>query len=35
MRYFIPRFDEKRKLLGNYDQILKGFDENSIEKFNF
>ena len=28
-------FDEKRKLLGNFENILKFFDENSIEKFNF
>ena len=27
--------DEKRKLLGNFEKILKFFDENSIEKVNF
>ena len=27
--------DEKRKLLGNFEKILKIFDENSIEKLNF
>ena len=27
--------DEKRKLLGNFEKILKIFDENSIEKIEF
>ena len=27
--------DEKRKLLGNFENIVKVFDENSIEKLNF
>ena len=27
--------DEKPKLLGNFEKILKFFDENSIEKLNF
>ena len=27
--------DEKHKLLGNFEKILKFFDENSIEKLNF
>ena len=27
--------DEKRKLLGNFEKILKFFDENSIENLNF
>ena len=27
--------DEKPKLFGNYEKILKFFDENSIEKLNF
>ena len=29
MRYFFARLDEKRKLLGNFERIVK---ENSIEK---
>ena len=29
------RLDQKRKLLGNFEKILKIFDENSIEKLNF
>ena len=35
MRYFFARLDEKPKLLGNFEKILKFFDENSIEKLNF
>ena len=35
MRYFFARLDEKRKLLGNFEKILKIFDEHSIEKLNF
>ena len=27
--------DEKSKLLGNFEKILKFFDENSLEKLNF
>ena len=27
--------DDKRKLLGNFEKLLKIFDENSIEKLNF
>ena len=27
--------EEKHKLLGNFEKILKFFDENSIEKLNF
>ena len=27
--------DEKYKLLGNFEKIMKFFDENSIEKLNF
>ena len=34
MSYFFARLDEKRKLLGNFEKILKISDENSIEKFN-
>ena len=30
MRYFFARLDEKPKLLGNFEKILKFFDENSI-----
>ena len=29
------RLDEKRKYLGNFEKVLKVFDENSIEKLNF
>ena len=35
MRSFFERLDEKHKLLGNSEKILKFFDENSIEKLNF
>ena len=35
MRYFFARLDKKRKLLGNFEKILKFFDENSMEKLNF
>ena len=35
MRDFFARFDEKGKMLGNFEKILKLFDENSIEKLNF
>ena len=35
MRYLFARLDQKRKLLGNFEKILKIFDENSIEKLNF
>ena len=35
MRYFFARLDEKRKLLRNFEKILKVFDENSIEKLHF
>ena len=35
MRLFFARLDEKPKLLGNFEKILKIFDANSIEKFNF
>ena len=35
MRWFFARLDEKPKLLGNFENILKFFDENSIEKLNF
>ena len=35
MRYFSARLDEKHKLLGNLEKILKYFDEISIEKLNF
>ena len=34
MPYSFARLDEKRKLLGNFEKILKFFDENSIEKLN-
>ena len=34
MRSFFARLDEKHKLLGNFEKILKFFDENSIEKSN-
>ena len=30
-----PRFDEKRKSFGNFENILKICDANSIEKLNF
>ena len=33
MRLFFACLDERRKLLGNFE-ILKIFDENSIEKLN-
>ena len=35
MRSFFARLDEKHKLLGNFEKILKFFDENSLEKLNF
>ena len=35
MRYFFARLDEKHKLLGDFEKILKFFDEISIEKLNF
>ena len=35
LRYFFARLDEKCKLLGNFEIILKVFDKNSIEKYNF
>ena len=35
MRSFFARLDEKHKLLGNFEKILKFFDENSIEMLNF
>ena len=35
MRSFFARLDEKHKLLGNFDKILKFFDKNSLEKLNF
>ena len=35
MRYLFARLDEKHKLLGNFEKILKTFDKNSIEKLNF
>ena len=34
MRYVFARLKEKHKLLGNFEKILKFFDENSIEKLN-
>ena len=35
MRSFFSRLDEKHKLLGNFEKILKFFDKNSLEKLNF
>ena len=35
MRSFFARLDEKHKLLGNFEKILKFFDKNSLEKLNF
>ena len=35
MRYFFARLDEKRKLLRNFEKILKILEENSIEKMIF
>ena len=35
MRSFFARLDEKLKLLGNFEKILKFFDKNSLEKLNF
>ena len=35
MRLFFARLDEKCKLLGKFEKILKIFDENSIENLNF
>ena len=32
---FFERFDDKLKLLGNFQKILKIFDEHSIEKLTF
>ena len=34
MRLFFSCLDEKHKLLGNFEKILKIFNENSIVKFN-
>ena len=31
---FFTRLDEKYKLLGNFEKILKFFDKNSLEKVN-
>ena len=35
MRYIFVRLDEKRKVLRIFEKILKIFNENSIEKWNF
>ena len=35
MHSFFARLDEKHKLLGNLEKILKFFDENSLEKLKF
>ena len=35
MRSFFARLDEKHKLLGNFEKILKFFDKNSLEKLNY
>ena len=35
MGYFFARLDEKRKLFGNFEKILKIVKENSIEKNDF
>ena len=35
MRSFFACLDDKHKLLGNFEKILKFFDENSLEKLNF
>ena len=35
MRSFFARLDEKHKLLGNFEKILKFFDKNALEKLNF
>ena len=35
MRSFFARLDEKHKLLGNFEKILKFFDKISLEKLNF
>ena len=32
---FVCSFGRNRKLLGNFEKILKIFDENSMEKLNF
>ena len=34
-RLFFARLDEKYKLLGNFEKMLKFFDKNSLEKLNF
>ena len=31
MRSFFARLDEKHKLVGNFEKILKFFDENSLK----
>ena len=33
--FLFRRLDKKHKLLGNFEKMLKIFDENSIEKLNF
>ena len=35
MGYIFAGLDEKRKLLGGFEKILKIFDGNSMEKLNF
>ena len=35
MRSFFARLVDKHKLLGNFEKILKFFNENSLEKLNF
>ena len=35
MGSFLARLDEKHTLLGNFEKILKIFDENSLEKLHF
>ena len=35
MYSFFARLDEKHKLLGNFEKILKFFDENSLVNLNF
>ena len=35
MGYVFARLDEKRKLLGSFEKILKILEENSIEKMIF
>ena len=34
MPLFVARLEEKRKSLGNFEKIMKIFDEISIEKLN-